>query len=322
MLALYLPFWERLKSLNINKEFRNVLIKETNRKLLNPIQGDYPRWFQAYKNLPNIHPNVVKTDENAISCYHDISDELEKTIKTNLQQLIPWRKGPFNVLGTYIDSEWQSFMKWNRIESKIPSLADKRVLDVGCGNGYYMFRMSAQNPMLLMGIDPGLLQLMQFWTVNKFINCSAAVLPLAMQDFPENSSVFDVVFSMGVLYHRKSPIHHIKELAGALKNNGYLVMETLVINGDENNCLMPTNRYAQMRNVWFLPSIKMLEIMLYRCGFINVKCIDVTTTTIKEQRTTEWMKFHSLEQFLDENQQKTTEGYPLPKRATLIAQKK
>lgn len=322
MLALYQTFWNRLIALQFDEGFRQFLFDETHRKLKNPIQGDYPRWLSAYNGLPDILPTQTSSDINAITCYAKISDDTREEIKACLQQLIPWRKGPFDLFGTYIDSEWQSFMKWNRIENKIPNLTNKRVLDVGCGNGYYMFRMSRQNPTLLMGIDPGLLQVMQFWTVEKYINSSAVVLPLTLQDLPKDLNCFDVVFSMGVLYHRKSPIDHIKELADALQSKGHLVLETLVVDGDENSCLIPTGRYAQMRNVWFLPSVAMLKIMLKRCGFKNIECIDVTDTTVEEQRSTKWMKFHSLEQFLDRDQQNTIEGYSVPKRATFVAQKK
>jgi len=212
-------------------------------------------------------------------------------------------------------------MKWNRIQEHLPELTNKRILDVGCGNGYYMFRMSTHKPKLIMGIDPGLLQLLQFWSIEKYAQTGAAVLPLSMQDLPQKLNFFDVVFSMGVLYHRKSPIHHLKELANTIKNNGHLVLETLIVEGDESTCLIPHNRYAQMRNVWFLPSVGMLKIMLSRCGFKSIKCINLTETTIQEQRTTQWMKFHSLKEFLNKGQDKTIEGYTLPKRATIIAKK-
>ena len=321
MLARYQSFWHRLKVLQFDEELRGFLINETHKILKNPIQGDYPRWFSAYNKLPDILSSQINADRNAITCHTNITYETREEVRACLQQLIPWRKGPFDLFNIYIDSEWQSFMKWNRIENKIPSLTNKRVLDVGCGNGYYMFRMSSQNPKLLMGIDPGLLQIMQFWAVEKYINSLAAVLPLTLQDLPKDLNCFDVVFSMGVLYHRKSPIHHIKELANSLQSKGHLVLETLVIDGDENCCLIPTGRYAQMRNVWFLPSVAMLIIMLKRCGFKDVECIDVTDTTVKEQRSTEWMKFHSLENFLNTHQDKTIEGYAPPKRATIVAQK-
>ena len=322
MLKLYEKFWDKLAQITIDDKHLHDLKNKTKEKLIDPIQGDYPRWFKAYKDLPVIDGINSDVSLNAITCRSEIDKSIVEQVKHAYEGLIPWRKGPFNMFGTMIDSEWQSFMKWNRIEKKLPNLKDKVILDVGCGNGYYMFRMLKHSPYLVMGIDPGLLQTIQFWSVDKYVNSDMAVLPIGIQDIPKNLNCFDVVFSMGVLYHRKSPIDHLTELASCINAKGHLVIETLVIEGDINSCLIPTGRYAQMRNVWFLPSVKMLRVMLQRCGFFDVECIDLTTTTVQEQRTTEWMKFHSLKEFLNEEGTQTIEGYALPLRATLIAQKK
>lgn len=320
MLNLYQPFWQVLKGLEFTIEDIQLLKNNTELKLKNPIQGDYPRWFQAYQDLPNVNKVEIDANNDAITCIS--LAKIDAKLEQSYQQLIPWRKGPFYMLGTYIDAEWKSHLKWNRLKKHIPELENKLVLDVGCGNGYYLFKMAEKKPLLLMGIDPGLLQVMQFWSIEKYRQSRACVLPLSMQQMPNELTIFDVTFSMGVLYHRKSPIKHIRELANSLKAGGHLVLETLIIDGDEQSCLIPTGRYAQMRNVWFLPSVKMLTIMLQRSGFKNIQCIDVTTTTVEEQRSTDWMKFHSLKEFLNKDQSTTIEGYNLPKRATLVAQKK
>ena len=319
MLKHYKTFWKKLEKLNIEKNDLQHLIDKTTDKLIDPVQGDYPRWLNAFQSLPTLSHIKCDTSPDVITCQ---SGEENDGIRQSYKGLMPWRKGPFKMFDTYIDSEWQSFMKWNRIEKHLPSLNGKTILDVGCGNGYYMFKMLKHSPFLVMGIDPGLLQTMQFWSIDKYINSGMAVLPLSIQDMPKSLNCFDVVFSMGVLYHRKSPIHHLKELASCLNSKGKLVIETLVIDGDINTCLIPTGRYAQMRNVWFLPSVKMLEIMLARTGFKDINCIDVTVTNTQEQRTTDWMKFHSLKEFLSDDLTQTIEGYPLPKRATIIATKK
>jgi tRNA (mo5U34)-methyltransferase len=148
------------------------------------------------------------------------------------------------------------------------------------------------------------------------------VLPLGIDDVPPNQEAFDTVFSMGVLYHRRSPIDHLMQLRDCLKQGGELVLETLIVEGDESTALLPEDRYARMGNVWFLPSVPMLERWLRRCRFDKIRTVDVTQTSIDEQRATEWMTFQSLADFLDpEDKNKSIEGYPAPRRAILIAEK-
>ena len=147
-------------------------------------------------------------------------------------------------------------------------------------------------------------------------------LPLRMEELPAEGGQFDTVFSMGVLYHRRSPLDHLLELKGALCAGGELVLETLVVEGDERTVLMPEDRYAVMRNVFFLPSVAMLTRWLERCGFVDVRCVDESNTTVQEQRSTDWMRFQSLPDFLDPDDHRLTrEGYPAPRRAVLVARK-
>ena len=110
------------------------------------------------------------------------------------------------------------------------------------------------------------------------------------------------------------------ELRDCLRPGGELVLETLIIDGGLGEVLLPEGRYAKMRNVWFLPSCDTLISWLKRCGFQNIRLIDVSSTSVEEQRSTEWMQFHSLKDFLSvENHQLTCEGLPAPKRAIIVA---
>jgi len=105
-------------------------------------------------------------------------------------------------------------------------------------------------------------------------------------------------------------------------SEGELVLETLVVDGDENTVLVPGDRYAQMRNVYFIPSAPALKQWLEKCGFVDVKIVDMNITSTDEQRRTEWMTTESLADFLDPaDASKTVEGYPAPLRAVLIAKK-
>jgi tRNA (mo5U34)-methyltransferase len=75
--------------------------------------------------------------------------------------------------------------------------------------------------------------------------------------------------------------------------------------------------------VWFLPSNDALIQWLTRVGFVDIKKVDGSITSVEEQRATEWMTNHSLADFLDPNDPSlTVEGYPAPKRTVFIATKK
>ena len=241
--------------------------------------------------------------------------------RTHLMSLAPWRKGPFEIDGITIDAEWRSDLKWGRLADKVASLEGRNVLDVGCGNGWYALRMLDAGANLVIGIDPTLLFVVQFAAVTSLTGHQAAhVLPVRLEEVPQESHAFDTTFSMGVLYHRRTPAEHLDELLGTLRPGGELVLETLVLPGDHNEILVPEDRYARMRNVWHLPTVPVLLEWLAQAGFRSPRVVDVTRTTTAEQRPTEWMRFESLEHALDPGDPTLTiEGLPAPTRAVVLA---
>lgn len=286
--------------------------------------GDLQRWMAAVGQLPDC-PSAetsLTTDVVSATVKPALPQEQQQQLSALLQQLHPWRKGPYSLLGIDIDTEWRSDLKWQRLIPHIRPLKGRQVLDVGCGNGYHCWRMAGEGAKLVVGIDPGRLFLAQFLAVQHFLgqHWPVHLLPLKSEDIPPNLQAFDTVFSMGILYHRRSPIDHLLELKGALKPGGELILETLVITGDKQQLLVPEGRYAKMRNVWFIPSVEQLIGWMQRCGFKNVRAVDSSVTTSQEQRGTEWMHFESLSDFLDpDDSGKTIEGYPAPLRAIIIA---
>jgi len=285
--------------------------------------GDLVRWQSVIQQLPELNPSQRLLDADAvqIGSSEDLSLAQQTQFEQQLRALHPWRKGPYQLFGTHIDTEWRSHWKWNRLKNYLAPLKHRLVLDVGCGNGYHCWRMLGAGAKMVVGIDPTLLNIMQFQLIKKLYGTAPVyVLPLGIEDVPSNLQAFDTVFSMGVLYHRRSPIDHLLELKGCLQQGGELVLETLVIDGGLGEVLLPEDRYAKMRNVWFLPSCATLMSWLKRCGFKNIRLVDVAVTTIEEQRSTEWMQFHSLQDFLQaDNHALTCEGLPAPKRAIFIA---
>jgi len=250
-----------------------------------------------------------------------LSDASESEQRELLLGLSPWRKGPLNLGGIAIETEWRSDWKWNRVKDAIEPLAGRKVLDIGCGNGYFALQMSKAGADYVIGVDPTMLFVMQFLAINHFKrNDRVFVVPARMHELPLPARHFDTTFSMGVLYHCRSPIDHLQELRQTLRPGGQLILETLFLPGDEAFARTPVDRYARMRNVWMLPTIKELEVWLGRSGYRNIKLIDQTLTTTGEQRSTEWMTFESLRESLDpDDPSQTVEGWPAPRRVAITA---
>ena len=286
------------------------------------VHGDWNAWMDALNRLPAVPDPICRfeTDAVTLSSTQPLSPNTLETIKQILMQLHPWRKGPFNLFGLMIDAEWRSDLKWNRLKNHI-NLQDKFVLDVGSGNGYYGWRMLGAGAGMVIGIEPYLKNVAQYLSIAHFTGPQPFyTLPVGVEHMPENPACFDTVFSMGVLYHRRSPFDHLFQLKSFLKPGGELVLETLIIEGPAGNILVPKDRYAKMRNVWFIPSLPTLRQWLTRSGFRNIRLLDVSPTTHHEQRKTECMTWESLEDFLDPaDPSKTIEGYPAPLRAMLAA---
>jgi len=291
--------------------------------------GDRANWMAAVSALPEIPGTVVDLSASAIEVTTEsrIDPQTKEQIAHSLMALHPWRKGPFNICGVAIDSEWRSDLKWARIAGSLSSLSGRLVLDVGCGNGYYLLRMIGSGAKVAVGIDPTQLFLAQFAAINHYVETDRAfILPMKSDELTVEmvapSARFDTVFSMGVYYHRRNPLDHLAELYAFLREGGELVLETLVVEGDEDRELNPVSRYAQMRNVWSLPSVARLRRLLQQSGFVDISLIDLTVTTIEEQRSTPWMTFDSLARFLDpDDASRTIEGYPAPLRACITAQR-
>lgn len=257
-----------------------------------------------------------------------LTPSAQARLRANLMQLQPWRKGPFAVCGVVIDAEWRSDTKWARLENYLQPLRGRRVLDVGCGNGYYMLRMLGLGAEYVLGIEPSPLFIAQFHALTTYLPpLPASILPLRCEELPLSAMAakqcyFDTVFSMGVLYHRRDPHQHLQKLRQCLRPGGELVLETLMVESADAAPLRPRHSYAKMPNVTEIPSLPMLTRALAVAGFDEIVVVDCTVTTAAEQRRTEWMTFESLTDFLDPQQQHlTVEGYPAPMRAALCCRR-
>ena len=278
--------------------------------------GHFADWLATIAALPSPTAATIDLQSAAVSASGDTPPDLE----TVLRALQPWRKGPFTLYGVHIDSEWRSDLKFARLLAAGVDFSGKHVLDVGCGNGYYSYRALGAGAKMALGLDPSWHYFAQFLALERLLGTQrCAYLPLTLDDCAPTG--FDLTLSMGVLYHRREPLQHLAQLRDTLRDGGRLVLETLIVEGDAQTVLMPLDRYAGMRNVWFLPSVAALHRWLARLGFTVEHTGVPVATTSAEQRATRWIDRHSLADFMKADFSATIEGLPPPRRVIIVALK-
>ncbi len=288
--------------------------------------GNLPRFLDALAHIPVFSDSRVEAEGDAVRVVpgSPLDDGELSALRSGLVALMPWRKGPFDLAGVKIDSEWQCQRKWARVAPHLSPLHGRWVLDVGSGNGYFGWRMLAAGAQEVVGVDPSWLSVVQHQAVKRLAGLTQPnhVLPLTLEAMTQGLEAFDTVCSMGVLYHRRSPLDHLEELRRALRPGGELVLETLVVPGPAGHSLVPVGRYARMNNVWFLPSVETLCLWCEKMGFTDVRCVDESVTSTDEQRTTAWKPGKSLADYLNpDDPGHTIEGHPAPRRAVIVARR-
>ncbi|MBU0945325.1 MAG: tRNA 5-methoxyuridine(34)/uridine 5-oxyacetic acid(34) synthase CmoB [Proteobacteria bacterium] len=251
--------------------------------------------------------------------------EGERTeVEGHLRTFMPWRKGPFSVFGIDIDAEWQSQRKWQRLLPHLPDLKNKIVADIGCNNGYYMFRMLPLQPKVVIGFEPSVQHYYCFKGLNGMARqANLHIDLLGVEHLPLFPDCFDVLFLMGIIYHRSSPVDTLRDIFSSLRMGGTLVLESQALPGENEIALFPEKTYAKVPGTYFVPTAKCLKNWVLRAGFKDVQILCQHPMSSKEQRRTDWMQFESYSDFIDPSDpQKTLEGYPAPERVYLLAQKK
>lgn len=253
------------------------------------------------------------------------SKSLEKNdIIDCIEKLIPWRKGPYffsQFENLKIDSEWDSEKKWQRIDPYL-NLKDKTILDIGCNNGYFLFKSIEKKPKLAYGIDPVYRYYLQYFFIKNILYKEHTNLffdLLGVEDLILFKKKFDMIFCMGILYHHRDPIGILRNIHQSLNTGGEVLVDCQGIEGNKSYCLFVEKKYTNANGFWFLPTLSALENWLKRSGFRDIKTIYNEYLSTDEQKTSKDSPFPSLKEAIRENL--TIEGYPLPKRFYLIAKK-
>ena len=318
-----MPIPDYLQDLPIDYQERTKkrLLEITN--LLNQPQKGIIRFDALFRSVSHLRASYVDTSSDVvrIGTANELAAADQAKVRQVLEGFMPWRKGPYEIFGIPIDAEWRSERKWQRVEPVLPDLSGKVIADIGCNNGYYMFRMARHKPRLVIGFEPYLQHYFTFKTLNTFAGLEQLhVELLGVEDIGLFAGFFDIIFLMGIIYHRISPLEVLREVRKALRPGGLLIVESQGIPGDEPVALFPANRYAKVPGTYFVPTASCLANWLTRSGFTDVNLFCSHPMSNQEQSRTDWMTFESYEDFLNPaDKSRTVEGYPAPIRIYLRA---
>jgi len=311
----------------LDTPLRDQIIRVRNERQawVNQNKKGFMRYRKPYESVCRLRASWCdfSGDSIKIGKPEDISADEYKRVNDVLHNYMPWRKGPFSIFGIEVDSEWRSERKWNRIVPELPDLSGKIIADIGCNNGYYMFRMAYHKPLFVLGFEPYAQHHYVFKTLNSFAGQKNLLSePLGVEHINLFADCFDVVFLLGIIYHRPSPIETLRDIFSALKPGGTLIVESQAIPGEEPIALFPERTYAKVPGTWFVPTSTCLCNWLVRSGFQDVKIFNNHPMSSKEQRRTDWMVYESYEDFIDKKlSDLTVEGYPSPWRVYIKAEK-
>jgi tRNA (mo5U34)-methyltransferase len=301
-------------------------IHQERQQWVNQPKKGFLRYRNPYETLTRFPARTVDCngDTVIIGGQDELSSADQAQVKTLLRAFMPWRKGPFSVFGIDIDAEWRSERKWQRLLPMLPDLEGKIIADIGCNNGYYMFRMAPYQPKLVLGLEPSMQHYYCFKALNSMARQDMLQIDLLgvehLSLFPD---CFDVLFLMGIIYHRASPIDVLRDCYLALRPGGTLLLESQAIPGDAPIALFPDKTYAKVPGTYFVPTGHCLRLWMEKAGFDQVELFCRHPMSAEEQRATEWMTFESYRDFINpQDPNFTQEGYPAPHRVFLRGWKK
>jgi tRNA (mo5U34)-methyltransferase len=282
-----------------------------------------PRYRQAVETVADLQSDSFSYTESVvrIGTAEELTAEQQQRLESALRVFCPWKKGPYELFGISIDAEWRSDWKWDRILPHLRSLKGRKVADIGCHNGYFMFRMLAEQPECIIGFEPYAKNFWNFQLMQNMVRRPNLHFELlGVEHFEFYPKCFDTIFCLGILYHHTDPIGLLRQLHDALAPDGEIVIDCQGIAGDLPVALTPNRRYANATGIYFLPTQSCLENWLVRAGFKQIHMIFAEPLSIQEQRRTPWADIESLQESLNPTDPtKTIEGYPAPWRFYAIA---
>ena len=171
---------------------------------------------------------------------------------------------------------------------KLPEdLAGKRVLDIGCWDGFYSFE-TEQRGARVTSVD--------CWRPENFFKAKAALQSqaefheLSVYDVTkERLGAFDIVFFLGVLYHLRHPLLGLEQVCEVTRDFAIIeshVVDKLHATADPVMEFYEFDELGGQYDNWWGPNVECLSRMARSAGFARVELLraEETRATLKAHR--------------------------------------
>jgi tRNA (mo5U34)-methyltransferase len=199
-------------------------------------------------------------------------NEIERKVK-ELANKAEWNHN-FNLNGILtIENQKYSIgnnkIKWDRI-NKMVDFNNKKILDLGCSDGYFSCKSLEAGAKQVSGIDLDPLRIEKANFVKSIYNYTNVFFSVKdVYKIDLDKEKYDIILCLGLL-HR---IPDMSKLLEKISNTKTLVIETKIYNTDEAICKWGggNSKSNQYNNLYNIPSFNYLKSILELYGFTNIK---------------------------------------------------
>lgn len=177
----------------------------------------------------------------------------------------------------------ENFRRFNLPED----LSGKRVLDIGCWDGFYSFEAERRGAEVY-AIDCWTPE--NFFKAKQALNSRVEFTELSVHEISrEQLGAFDIVFFLGVLYHLKHPLLALEQICEVARE--FAIIETHVVD-DFFNLPQPVMEFYELDELggqydnWWGPNVECLLRMLRTAGFAHCEVLrrEPTRAVVKAYR--------------------------------------
>jgi tRNA (mo5U34)-methyltransferase len=166
------------------------------------------------EELPSYHPCVG-------------TGESDQDLRERVQQVGSWRHR-IDLGGLVTPGSEDTTAEWQRL--RVPSPEGKRVLDIGCSDGYYSFRCESLGASEVVAIDDEssfLAPTNGFRLAADRLGSKTTYMVRDVETMSaEQDGQFDIVLFINVLYHLPNPVLALRRIADVTRPGGTLVLKT------------------------------------------------------------------------------------------------